>query len=105
MDERKQPPVAEVACHILGELWSDYWRGVRTIERDEVIAAYASHVPEYVAQQAIDQLIDDGVVRDDHEGLHGWPPGCISTVNTPDVIREYIEGRAPEHLPWELRDE
>lgn len=100
-----RPDVDELAATIAAEMWMDGWTGTRTIDRDQVLAAYGSSVPEYVAEQALEQLIDDGVVRDDFEGLHGWPPTRVALVNSPDAIREYIQARTPRRVPWDLREE
>jgi hypothetical protein len=103
MPPQGRPDVDELAARMLAGMWRDGWVSVRTIDRSQVIDAYAGDVPEYVATKALQRLIEDGVVRDDHESVHGWPPDRISAVNSPEPIREYIDAIDESLLPYDLR--
>jgi hypothetical protein len=103
MPLRGRPDVDELAARILAAMWRDGWVSVRTIDREQVLQAYAGDVPGYVGTKALERLIDDGVVRDDHEGVHGWPPDRVSAVNSPETVREYISDIDTSLLPYDLR--
>jgi hypothetical protein len=103
MPPADRPAVDELAARILAGMWRDGWVSVRTIDREQVLEAYARDVPGYVGTQALEQLIDDGMVRDDHEALHGWPPDRVSAVNSPEAVRDYIATIDEALLPYDLR--
>jgi hypothetical protein len=103
MSSRGRPNVDELAARILASMWRDGWVSVRTIDRGQVLSAYTADVPEYVGTKALERLIDEGLVRDDHEGTHGWPPDRVSALNSPDRVREYIADIDESMLPDDLR--
>jgi hypothetical protein len=103
MSPRGRPTVDELAARILAAMWRDGWVSVRTIDRDQVLSAYTADVPEYVGTKALERLIDEGVVRDDHESTHGRPPDRVSVVNSPDRVRKSIVAVDESMLPYDLR--
>lgn len=91
-------------AHIASRMWVNGIVGSMTEQKEQVAEAFSDSAPAWFAESAIEEMVDEGIVKDDHEGIAGWPPESISLSAQPDQVRDYIVERDESRLSWDLRE-